>query len=401
MFHRIVHRIALRRHFWRAADFSELAEVYTSMSIRSFGIGIIGIFVPVFLYKNGVNLQNIFYFYTIFFLLRPLATYSSSFLVGRIGPKHSIAASNILFIIFLLFLITFPTYNWPLVLLAFWFTIANGLFFLAYNTDFSKIKSVKNGGKELGWLYIFERVGSALGPVVGGLLATLVSPLATIGLAIVILMISLIPLFLTKEPVRINQQIIYRGFKWKNHIWDYVSMSAFNIENTATITMWPLLIGVFIFTDDTYAKLGAVFGFAMVVSMFSAWIFGKVIDGKKGKILVDYGTIINAITHIIRPFITAAGGAVAISIINEPTTLSYRMPLTKGYYDAADSEPGYRIVYFAVADLAISASKCLYFFIMYLFCFQSDSLSVLRYSFIFVGIVSLAMMLQKFKSLEV
>lgn len=54
MLNKIIHKIARQHHPWRKMKFDEMAEVYTSMSLGSFGFGVIGIFVPVFLYKNGL-----------------------------------------------------------------------------------------------------------------------------------------------------------------------------------------------------------------------------------------------------------------------------------------------------------------------------------------------------------
>ena len=65
MIQKLIHRIAAPGHPWRTMKFDELAEIYTSMTIRSLGFGIIGIFVPIFFYKNGVSLQSIFYFYAL------------------------------------------------------------------------------------------------------------------------------------------------------------------------------------------------------------------------------------------------------------------------------------------------------------------------------------------------
>jgi hypothetical protein len=305
-----------------------------------------------------------------------------------------------MFVFFLFHLLTYTKIGWPLPILAFWYTVANGLFFLAYNTDFSKIKDSKNGGKELGWLYIFERSGFALGPVVGGLIASLVSPELTIVVAILIMLSSLIPLFLTKEPVKTHQNIKYKGFSPMKYKADFISLSAFNIENVATAVMWPLLAGVFVFTDGTYAKLGALIGFSMVVSMFSARMFGKFIDDRKGYYLLKYGVILNAVTHAIRPFITTGAGVASVSIINEPTTLSYRMPLVKGLYDAADTHEGYRIVYLTWMEMTTALAKSLYCFAMFIACYHFDSLTVLRLSFIPVAIISLGILLQKFPALK-
>jgi MFS family permease len=400
MLQKIVHKIARKHHFWRDISFSELAEIYASMSLRSFGFGIIGIFVPVFLYKNGVDLRGIFLFYSLFFLMRiPIASVAG-FIVARIGPKHSIAVSTILLVAFLSSLLTFTTFRWPLGAIAFLYAISNGLFFVAYHTDFSKIKSSKHGGKELGWLYIFERAGSALGPLIGGLLASFVSVVFTIGFAVLVLIVSLVPLFMSREPVKTHQKITFKGFQWKKHIPDYLSLGAFNIENIATVLLWPLYLAVAIFAEDSYAKIGAIVATATVISMLSARFFGRVVDNDKSFYLLRYGVSLNALTHFVRSMVTASGGAVAVSLLNEPTTLSYRLPLTQGFYDAADNEEGYRIVYIISTETAAVACKALACIALFLATYFYDPSDVLRYSFIVVGFVSLGIFLQRFPTLK-
>jgi hypothetical protein len=400
MFKKIIHSLIERRHPWRTMKFSELAEIYTSMSLRSFGVGIIGIFVPVYLFKNGVDLHSIFYFYAAFFVTRIPLSYIDAYVIGRIGPKHSIALSTLIFVVFLAFLLSFNTVEWPLFILAMVYSISNGLFYLAYHTDFSKVKDSNHGGKELGWLYIFERGGGALGPIFGGLVASFVAPEITIVVAIAILLGSLVPLFMTNEPVKVHQKIIYEGFRRSIHLHDAISLSAFNIENAASYILWPLLVSVSIFTDDTYAKLGGVIGFATVLSLFSAHMFGKFIDDKSGLSLLRYGVIINAITHLIRPFVTTTGGVLAITVSNEPVTLSYRMPLIKGYYDVADSEEPYRIVYLSWTERMVCYAKCFFFVGLYVLSFWVDPLALLKWNFVLVAMFSLGILYQRFPALK-
>ncbi len=400
MINKLIHNIARPHHPWRTMKFDELAEIYTSMTLRSLGFGIIGIFVPVFLYKNGVDLQDIFYFYALFFLLRVPVSYATAFIVGRIGPKHTIAISTVIFVVFLSLLLTFEIYDWPLGLMALFFTIANGMFFVAYNTDFSKVNHKKHGGKELGWLYIFERAGYALGPFVGGLIASFIAPELTIVVAVLVMIGSLIPLFMTNEPVKLHQKIDFKGFKPLRYRSNFISLAAFNIENVASTIMWPLLVAVFIFVDDTYAKLGAVIGLGMVISIFSARMFGKFIDNKKGLFLLQYGVIMDSVLHTIRPFITTGAGAIAVSVSNEPITLSYKMPLVKGWYDQADSIEGYRIVYLTWSEMITGFSKGAYCLALFIACYFWDPLTVLRNNFFIVALIALLMFLQKFPALK-
>lgn len=400
MLRRIIYRLTRKHHTWRDVKFSELTEIYTSMSLRSFGFGVIGIFVPIFLYNNGVNLSDIFYFYTLFFIFRIPVAFIAGYIVARVGPKHSIALSTIITILFLSLLVTYSSMNWSLLLLSLLFTVSNGLFFIAYHTDFSKIKDSKNGGKELGWLYIFERFGSALGPFVGGLLASYVAPEISIVFAMLMLVLSLVPLFLSSEPVKLRQKISYKGFAWKNQTANYLSMGAFHVDNVASMVLWPLFIAVAIFEDDTYAKVGSLVAISMVVSMFSARMYGKFIDDNKGLFILRYGVTMNAFVHAIRSFVVASGGAIAISTLNEPMTLLYKMPLVKGLYDEADSIEGYRIVYFVTTEIFTAFVKFLMCLALLLFSYSYSPVEVLRYSFVFVGIISIGILLQRYKALK-
>jgi MFS family permease len=272
---KIINAFIRSRHPWRDVKLDELTEIYTSMTLRTLGFSLIGIFVPVFFYKSGVSLEAIFAFYAVFFLFRIPVDYSAAFLVGRIGPKHALGISTVIYILFLGLLLTFNTVQWPMWFLALAFAISNGIFFISYHTDFSKIKSAKHGGKELSYLYIFERFGGVLGPLIGGLLATFVSPEATIIVAILVLLGSQIPLLLSREPVKTHQHIVFEKFPWHRFKYDYISLSAAGIDRVASLIAWPLLISVTVFVDDSYAKIGVLVAISTIISITLARYFGR------------------------------------------------------------------------------------------------------------------------------
>jgi len=400
MIKKFLHKAIRSHHPWRDVKFNELAEIYTSMSLRSFGFSLIGIFVPVYLYQKGISLQDIFLFIASILLLRIPVSFAAGKIIGRIGPKHTIAISTVIFIVFLLLLLSFETIGWPLILLSFVFTVANGLFFIAYATDFSKIQHKEHGGKELGWLYIFERAGSALGPLVGGIAASLVAPELTMVLAIIVLLVSLVPLFLTNEPVRLHQVIDYRGFSNKQHIRDYISFSAFQVQNVASNMIWPLLIAVMIFTEGTYAKLGFLIALSMLISMFAARMYGRFIDNKKGDVLLKYGVGMNFALQLSRAVTTTPGGAIAVSTLGEPISLSQKMAVTGGFYDAAGRVEGYRIVYLVWGEVWSAAAKATYCLALYFASFYYDPVSVMRVSLLFLPFVGLFMLVHNFPALK-
>lgn len=400
MLQKFLHKLIRRRHPWRDMQFEELAEIYTSMSLRSFGFSVIGIFVPIYLYGNGVDLQGILLYFTIFFALRIPVSFVVGYIIGRIGPKHTIALSTVMVIVFLGMLLSYSSVGWPLFILAFVFNLSNNLFFIAYHADFSKIKDQQNGGKELGWLLIFERIGNALGPVVGGLLGSLWAPEATLVFAIGTLILSLIPLFLTNEQVKLHQKVSYKGFSPWKYRRDFVSISSFGVQNVSVTWLWPLLVAVFIFTEGTYAKVGAVIGVTMAVSIFSARMFGSLIDSKKGALLLKYGVAMSFIIDFAKAATTTASGAIVLSAVGEPIVLAYRMPLTKGLYDVADGGDNFRIVYLVWAEVIAGLFKTVFCGALLIAAFFYDPVSVLRASYIFAPFIGLIMLTQRFPALK-
>ena len=62
MLQQIIHRILIRRHFWRHATFSEIAELYTSRLMTMFALRFVLGFVSVYLYRIGYSLGFIVLF---------------------------------------------------------------------------------------------------------------------------------------------------------------------------------------------------------------------------------------------------------------------------------------------------------------------------------------------------
>lgn len=224
MVQKIIHKLLKQRHFWRLVGFDELAELYASMLLRSLATSLIGLFVPIYLHSLGYGVRTIFGFYIIFFGSRVVFDIISALVVARVGPKHTIALSTLANIVFLVLLLTLKELAWPLPFVALVGTATNSLFFIAFHTDFSKIKHPTHGGKELGYVTMLEKLGWVLGPLVGGIVATVWSPKYTIVVAILLFVTSLVPLFMSNEPVKAHQHITIKGFNFRPHAREFFRM---------------------------------------------------------------------------------------------------------------------------------------------------------------------------------
>lgn len=401
MLKKIYYRYLKKRHYWRVVDFDELSEIYTTQLLRSLAISLVGIFVPVYLYKIGYSISDISIFFIFWAVSRLLLwAYVSAKIVARFGPKHSMAIAVAIQISYLALILSIESMLWPLWFIGVVGSFAYGLYLMAFEVDFSKIKHTEHGGKEIGYLQIFERFGAVLGPLIGGLIAGFFDPRYTIAIAIFVLCGSLIPLFLSDEPTRKHQNIKIIGFPFKRHIRDFIVTSAFTVENNISITIWPLFLGAFVIINNTYESLGLLVATSTVASFLAVYVIGKLIDSHKGKLLLNTGAITNAIVHLFRPFVGNISQAFAVNLINEPVTSMYKMPFLKGKYDESDRVPGYRIVYYMISEMSAAIFNIIFWIILYILSnILNDKIS-LQLTFIIGAIMSIIITFQKYRALR-
>lgn len=400
MISKLIHKLLEPRHYWRTIGFDELSELYVSQLLRSLGVSLIGLFTPIYLYKLGYSLTDIALFHVFWFLLRPVLDVVNGFIVAKIGPKHTMLLGAFMHVVYLALVLSLKDMHWPLFLVAGVGSSAYALHLIAMYVDFSKVKHSTHGGKELGYLAVVERVGGALGPLAGGLIASFYDPRYTVGLAMFILILSAIPLFFTAEAVQVNQHISYKGLDYKSHIRDYISVLPFTLENVVSAIVWPLYAAVFLLGANTFAKLGAIATLSTISCIVLSRYIGSVIDDKKGRSLLRGGVVLNAIVHLVRPFIGGVSGVVVVNVVNEPITAAYRMPYMKGFYDASDSLPGYRIAYLSSMNVVDSCARLLFWLCVWVLMHYFVEKNVLIGTFYAASLFSLGILLEKFKALQ-
>lgn len=402
MLQKLINRLLRRRHFWRNVGFDELSEIYVSMMFRGLAISLTGLFIPLYMLRLGYGVTDVALLATYYFVIRvAMADIAAAYMTARLGPKHTMLVGSGLLITSTMLFLTQPQLYWPLALLGFVWGASASFFFVPFHVDFSKVKHKEHGGKELGYVNIMEKLGYAIGPVLGGAVATIFGAQYIFLMATLLLVVGLVPLFRTAEPVRSHQQLDWKGLDVGRLRHDFASYAALGVENTLCIFLWPLYLGVFVLVGSAaYAKLGVLSSLAVVGSISSAFIIGKVIDNKKGRQLLRISAVLNALVHAIRPFIRSYGLSAVTNVANEGITTGYRMPYLKGLFDAADDLPGYRIVYIASIEWFGSAAKALAWAILTVLSTVTSAHIVMIAGFWIAGCASLLVMTERFKALS-
>lgn len=402
MIRKIIHKVLRQRHFWRESGFDELSELYVSMMFRSMSINMTGLFVPLYMLRLDYGIVSILSVIAWYFTFRFLfADILAGYAVARYGPKHTMLVGYILLLLSTLMFLYLPSTAWPIWLLGGLWGASASFFFIPFNVDFSKVKHSKYGGKELGYINIMDKIGSLIGPIIGGAVATLFDPRYIFLVAVIFLLFSILPLFETSEPVKLGQKLDFNGLKTDKLKWDFLSVVGLGIENSLTMFLWPLYLGVFVLTGAAaYAKLGILWSVSILIAILVTHIIGGAIDKHKGRKLLRYSATINSSLHILRPLITTYPLAFLTNIANDSVTVGYRLPYIKGLYDAADDLPGYRIVYLTSIELVNSLSKATMWWFLVILAGVLQSRMLFVAGFMIAAFASLLIMTERFKALK-
>jgi predicted MFS family arabinose efflux permease len=363
MINRLIHRFLLRRHFWRYATFSEVAELYTSRMLRMAATNIASALMSVFLYQNGYSILFIAGYWALYFGLKIFMALPAACYVAHFGPKHTILLANLLYIPAMLVFSFVPQWGIPAIIATGLLQGASAtLYNLGHLIDFSKVKSVDHAGKEIAYMNIVEKIATSLSPLIGGLLAFAAGPQVTLWAAAALFALASLPLLTTAEPTKLGQRLIFRGFPWRMAWRSLVASTAHGYDVLASGTAWTLFVAVIILgvaqDNVIYGQLGALLSVVLLAALFASYAYGKLIDRRKGGELLRLSVIANSLVHVTRPFITTPVGVAMANVANEAATTGYVMAFTRGVFDTADLS-GHRITYLGCVELVMNLGATL------------------------------------------
>lgn len=355
MIENILDRLFMRRHFWRHASFSEVAELYASRTLRMTALYLVGGFLSIFLYKNGYGITSIALFWLTLNLFRVVISLPLAKLVSIIGPKRSTFISNISYIPAMVGFALLPTYGiWMLAPIIFFEAISISLYSIAYNVGFSKVKSPSNGGKELAFMHIMEKLACGLSPVVGGFLALRFGPEVVLVISGALFLAAAVPLFKTGEKVKLRKPLNVRALPWKLIRGHIVPHAIFSFQAYIIGTVWALYVAVVIIGvgtgDEVYAVVGVLSSVVLFVSLIAAIIYGRLVDNKKGKELMQFSIVFLSISHLFRGITSSVVGVATLNAGTEAANTGASIPYVRALFDNADRS-GNRIAYFGITEM--------------------------------------------------
>ncbi len=394
MIQHLLHLFIRRTHFWRTVSVSEMAELYSSRMLRVLAMQMLGGFSAVYFYQLGYSLQWLAWYFVIYFGVRVLMSPLIALTVARYGPKHGTLISNILFVIAAFIMAVLPVWGiWGFVLLVPIAGFSRSLYDACYLVDFSKVKHIEHSGKELGIMQIIERVMLAIGPIFGGLVALIFGPIVMILVAGILMLGSALPLFFTSEPVKVHQRITLKHFNIKIAWKPMLAQIAAGVDMNASGVMWSIFIVIVVFgsiNNGSYLQLGILSSVALFASIAISYVYGKLVDNKKGKTLLRLSVFGDFLVYLTRPFVNTPLQVASVNVANEVVTTGYMIPALRGIFDTADGLPGYRIIYVtAMTTMLVVGDTIAMLLLAFLTSFMTDQDALKNIYFIFAPVMLL------------
>jgi len=351
----------MHHHLRQRGENKELNEMYASMALRTFGLSLIAIFIPIYLYTLGYPLETVFLYYIVQNFFQFFGNFTAGKVIGRIGAKHVMIMSYPVLLVYLLMLVTLPTYHWPLWLLALPSALSLNLFWPAYHDDFSKAKNKKSTGKQVGKLLILIESVGALGPIIGGLIAQFFGVQYGIIAAIILTMAAAVPLLGKKEITR-KRPLDLKKFQIRKNFKDLVAYGGISMEGMAISIIWPLFLYIII---GNYARIGSIATISILATIALSIFVGKAVDKYEKDKVMKVTSIINFFTSSSRVLVTSLSSAYIIGVVSSLAHIVLWIPFFSEYYLHADKRP--RTEYITEMEMSVDIFRMLGLIILF-FC---------------------------------
>lgn len=286
---------------------SSMSKIYIFQAIYTFVSSLIGIFVPLYLYSQGIELLFIFLFVSSQSFFRLLITPVIISFINNSGLKWAIFTALPFYVLYLNSLTTVTNDLTTLILPVIFFAIFSSMYWPAMHAEIAQ-RSSGNSSK-IGNLQLVITLVSSLAPLIGGFFLEFSSYQLVLLFSLVLLAIGAVPLLLSEDikakkiQYSYSKQFSYLRLKDLKKNIPYIGEG---IESYLVLTIAPLLF--FIWLKGNFASIGALLSLFSYVSIVFVVYFKRFIKHKSKKKSVKMIAKISSYQWIIRALAYIFGG---------------------------------------------------------------------------------------------
>jgi len=337
-------------------------SLYTSKTFMRVAVGLIGIFLPIFLYESlGKNFSYVAAYYLIGFLLYTITVAFGAQFFNKFGFRKALQLGSVwgasFYVIF--YFINDENLFYLLALSLVAVTLFRNFHWLPYHVDFAKFSDPENRGRQVSLFEATSNIVGVVTPIAAGFVIYKFGFGPLFLMAIFLYLASLIPLITipkTKEKFTWTYWETWKKVFSKEFRNKTIAFAAEGAESVIGVVIWPIFI--FELLKGNYVGVGAISTLVIGITIVLQLLAGKYIDKKftKEKVL-KYGTILYAFGWILKIFIATTFQIFIVDFYHRVVGIFAKTPYVTLTYDLAADEGHYVDEFTVLHEIAINGGK--------------------------------------------
>jgi MFS family permease len=356
----------------------KMTKIYIYQAFLTFVKALIGLFIPVYMFKEGIPFTQILIWSSInsisYLILIPFATR----IINKLGFKWTIIFSSPFYILQLILINYIHVSQVFIYTSALCFGTYCALFWPAYHSEIVMNGSRKHRASQIGTLQILAILLSATAPAIGGFLLENFPYYYSLLLSLILLLIGSIPLLIS-EDIEIKRHKfpfsryvkLYKQYKNKS---ERFAFSSEGINGVVALVIFPIFL--FIMLDNNLLYLGSFMTISSILICIVLYFSKKHIDRKDKQTLLKIITKIISTSWIVKFFFLIFASPIIIIIegFHKLFENIFTMPYFSIFYNNARKKG--ELDYIIYRELMIHTTKTFFaiFCIILISIFNIESL---------------------------
>ena len=267
---------------------SYLSRIFQMKSVNDFALGLVSVFIPIYLLDLGYSVQIVFSWMLVLFTSFTITIFISTYLTNKIGFVYTFYIRFIFLISHLGLLILLPKHPFLLFITAILTGIEWSLFWIPLNILFVRNTLENKTGMALSKLSVYSEVLSMFSPIIGAFIVTRFGFPVLFFTAMILALLATIPLFpLKSEKTDFKFTLIHaKKIYFKYKVFFKTEIIARLAEDTGAI--WSIFVYLQLANKFNIGVISTVAG---VAGLFFALTIGKLTDDWSKHSLLKIGAI--------------------------------------------------------------------------------------------------------------
>ncbi|MFW0862625.1 MAG: MFS transporter [Candidatus Komeilibacteria bacterium] len=312
----------------------EIKELFTATLILNFGLALIFIFEPIYLFRLGYSLQQIMLFWVMVYFFYVLCIPLGAKVAEKFGYEHTMFYGTFFWILLYLGLYLIEAHSIFFYITPLFYAAQKSLYWPAYHANFSKYSADSEEGREIGTLNILTSLTFIIGPVVGGFILHEWGFHVLFIVVASIFLLSNVPMLLTKERFvsdPVDYEYSYKRLFHKNNRKKFFAYLGFG-EEILVVVVWPIFISLFV---KDMLSIGGLVAVTTFLTMLVTFVIGRLSDKMDKRKILRGGAMFYSLSWFLRMIIQGQWGVFLVDGLSRISKNTVVVPLTAITYENA------------------------------------------------------------------